>query len=367
MTILINNAVLANAIFYAIFLLILFFSIRKRTDEEVLSVEASQELKGFAILTIVFAHVTYALVSDNRFLYPLSTMAGVGVNLFLMLSGYGLVISALKKPLSIGGFYKYRLSKLYLPFAIVLSLLFLVDYVFLGIHYKWPYILQSFLGFFNHANLYTDVNSPFWYLTLILFYYLVFPLLFIRRAPWLSAILIGTASYLVIFSEPSFLMNVIHLHRVHLLAFPLGMIMASFLGNPSTANQLSLFLKKIRYRRYPVAYILLSSIFLAIALYTFKNSGVGEEYYIEEAVSLISTFSILALFSLKRFKIASLYWVGVFSYEIYMLHWPVMYRYSSFFKVMSPWLAMILYLAVFILLGWLMQSLIRRLEKKPVS
>jgi len=39
----------------------------------------TQELKGLAILSIVFAHIAYMLVSDSRFLYPLSVAAGVGV------------------------------------------------------------------------------------------------------------------------------------------------------------------------------------------------------------------------------------------------------------------------------------------------
>lgn len=364
MTILINNAILANTIFYAIFIVVILASIKLRQDQEVLPIAASQELKGLAILTIVFAHVAYALVSDSRFLFPLSTMAGVGVNLFLMLSGYGLVISALKKPLTIWQFYKYRLSKLFLPFWLVLISLFAIDALFLKINYGWPYMAQSFLGFFNHANLYTDVNSPFWYLTLIIFYYLIFPILFIRKRPWLSALLIYAVSFLIISAQPNFLINVIHLHRIHLMAFPIGLIIGSLLYNEVLSIRLSFWLQKIRSKKYPIVYALLLLFFSAVAIYSFIHAGIGEKPYVEEIISIISCLSLLAIAALKRFEIKALYWIGFFSYEIYLFHWPLMYRYYSLFKLLPPWLAMLLYLIIFIALGWLMQKLIFLIGKK---
>jgi peptidoglycan/LPS O-acetylase OafA/YrhL len=68
--------------------------------------------------------------------------------------------------------------------------------------------------------------------------------------------------------------------------------------------------------------------------------------------------------ALKRFEIKALYWIGFFSYEIYLFHWPLMYRYYSLFKILPPWLAMLLYLPIFIVLGWLMQKLIGAIGPK---
>lgn len=364
MTVLINNAILANNIFYAILIGALLISLRPRRDNELFPVSVSRELKGFAILTIVFVHVAYALVSDNRFLLPLSNMSGLGVNLFMFLSGYGLMISSLHRDSSILQFYKYRLLKLYAPFWLAISVFFFLDIVFLKINYSWTYIAQSILGFFNHANLYTDINSPLWYFTLIIFYYLIFPWLLIKKAPWLSAILIFLASFAILSWQPPFLNNVLYLYRLHLIAFPLGMLLASILNNEAVSTRISAALQTIRTKKYPIIYGILSALFLAAFIFSLIHSGVGDKPMVEELTSIASILLLSGLFILKRFEIKALYWLGFFSYEIYLLHWPIMYRYDFLFRFLPVWLALALYFLVFIGLGWLMQKLLNKPGKK---
>lgn len=153
MTISINNVVDSTNIFIAIFLVAFLALIRKQKNKEFFSVAVSQELKGFAILAIVFSHIGYFLSTDTRFLFPLSILAGVGVNLFLFLSGYGLTISSFGKNLSIGQFYERRLLKLFIPLWLVLAALFLLDYFALGKFYSWSYTINAMFGLFLHADL----------------------------------------------------------------------------------------------------------------------------------------------------------------------------------------------------------------------
>lgn len=364
MIVLIDNAIVANSIFYAILIFALLISLRPRRDKELFPVSVSSELKGLAILTIIFVHVAYALVSDNRFLLPLSNMSGLGVNLFLLLSGYGIMVSSLRRDSSILQFYKHRLLKLYSPFWLTLVAFFFLDIVFLKINYSWTYIAQSVLGFFNHADLYSDINSPLWYFTLIIFYYLIFPWLLIKKAPWLSAILIYIGSFLILKFQPGFLDYVAHLYRLHLVAFPLGMLLAYFLNQKGLAEKLTLTLQKIRSKKYPIVYAATCSFLLAVLIYSLVNSGVGEKPLVEELVSAISALALIGLFILKRFEIKTLYWLGFFSYEIYLLHWPIMYRYDFLFKYLPVWLALALYFFVFIGLAWLMQKLLNKSGKK---
>jgi peptidoglycan/LPS O-acetylase OafA/YrhL len=355
MIVLITNPVFQTYIFSAILLVALLISFRKRQDHEFFPIAVSQELKGFAILTVVFAHVAYALVSDSKFLDPLSTMAGVGVNLFLILSGYGLIISALKKPGTIWQFYKYRLAKLYVPFWIFLIIFFALDFFVLKINYGPAYMLKAFLGFFDRANLYLDVNSPFWYFTWIVMYYLIFPWLLIRKVPWLSAILIYAVTFLFLYSQPHFFDQVIHLYRVHLIAFPLGVFLG-WLFNYSVG-----FWKlKERLNAGKNLWFQLGASILLIAgiLYFAKHSGVGEKPIIEETISIVTSLLLIALFLIKRIEIKTFYWLGLFSYEIYMFHWPLMYRYDFLFKYLPAWLALSLYLVVFVGIGWLFKQLI---------
>lgn len=379
MIVLISNPVFQTAVFSAILLVVLIISLRKRKDCEFFPISVSQELKGFAILTVVFAHVTYALVSDTRFLHPLSTMAGVGVDLFLILSGYGLIISSLKKPSSIWQFYKYRLSKLYTPFWFLLVIFFLLDFFILKINYSWSYVVRSFFGLFTNANLYVDVNAPFWYFSWIVMYYLIFPWLLIRNKPWLSAILIYLFTFILLQIQPHFLDQVAHLYRVHLMAFPLGLLLGWFF-NFSTSwvkirevfkSRLSFLTapeQKNKKRLLKFSFGFLVFVFI---LYIVKHSGVGKEAIVEESMSIITSLALMILFLIKRFEIKVFYWIGFFSYEIYMFHWPIMYRYDLLFKFLPAWLAMALYLVIFVGLAWLTQLVLGKLSsfftKKAIS
>lgn len=127
----IADPVLATYLFTGVFIVALLLTAKQRTPNG-FSPEVVQELKGFAIIAIVLSHIGYFLVSDHRFLFPLSTIAGVGVDLFLLVSGYGLAASALKsvrKPLE---FYKRRFDKLFVPLWTALAFFFTMDFFILG-------------------------------------------------------------------------------------------------------------------------------------------------------------------------------------------------------------------------------------------
>lgn len=362
MLISISNVVESTNIFIAIFVLAIVLSIRKKQTKELFPNSLSQEIKGLAILTVIFCHVGYFLVSDNRFLFPLSTMAGVGVNLFLFLSGYGQIFSATKRQYTILQFYKNNLLKLFVPFWITLGSFFVLDYFVLHKFYGWTYMAQNFIGYFPKADLYVDVNSPFWYFTFILLYYLVFPLVFIRRAPWLSAIIIYYLGILFIKINPAQLAGVIGLYKVHITAFPLGMLVGYLflnfnkikvwlLGQVSEV-QVQTNLKKYFY--LAVRYIILIGLAAGIA-YTAYYSNVGNAQ--EENTSLITVGLIILFALLKNFDIKLLYWFGFYSYEIYLFHWPLMIRYDYFYHHLPAWLATVLYLALFMGLGWCLRKL----------
>src|SRR3989339_968480 len=153
MPISIINVVLSTQIFIAIFVIALLVSIRRKEKAETFPLTVTQELKGIAIFAVIFSHVGYFLSTDHGFLFPLSILAGVGVNLFFFLSGYGLTQRAHKAKLSIAKFYQKRLLKLFTPFWIVIVILFLLDFFLLHITYSWPYNIRSVFGLFPSADL----------------------------------------------------------------------------------------------------------------------------------------------------------------------------------------------------------------------
>jgi peptidoglycan/LPS O-acetylase OafA/YrhL len=387
----INDPVRATWIFSAILLIAFLISIKRKSELGFFPVSLTQELKGFAILSIIFSHIGYFLVSDHRFLHPLSILAGVGVNLFLFLSGYGLVFAALRKKISTLGFYKRRLIKLFIPFWAALAVFLLLDFLLLKIGYSCNYIFRSFAGFFPSADLVKDINSPFWYFSLIFFYYLIFPILFMKKRPWLSAVFVYAIAYLIVREKFEIFKDVEKLYEVHILAFPLGMIIGwlfyerisfdrilprnfsaylsdpdrmilirnfiSLLKSPNFLNHLIKNLKK------PLYYALLA-VMLIIFAYTAVHSGVGESTDKEQAISLITMSALVIIFIMKKFEVRLLYFFGFYSYEIYLLHWPIMSRYDFLFKYFPAWLAAALYLILFLGLGWTLKKISCTLSDK---
>ncbi|MHB0977915.1 MAG: acyltransferase family protein [Minisyncoccota bacterium] len=339
MNLVIQNPVQSTAIFLGIFITALLLSYKKRVTDG-FSHSLAQELKGFAIIAIVFSHIGYFLVSDHRFLFPLSIMAGVGVNLFLLLSGFGLTMSAISKPLSVKSFYKYRLPKLYVPLWLSLILFFVLDVFVTKNSYGLEYIMQSFAGFFPRADLILDVNSPLWYFTLIVFYYFLFPLVFSRRHPWFSALILYVMGRSLIFWSPPILGQVMSLYEVHMLAFPVGVLLGGLF-----------FWYKDYFINLPKHWVWAVVLSLLVA-FTAYYSHVGDLPWKEELTSLFTVGLLILLFLQLKIENRLLYWFGVYSYEIYLLHWPILSRFDLFFAHSPAWLATTVYMIIFLVLGW---------------
>lgn len=336
----IGDAVTSTWIFVAILAASLAFGARRRDpDEPLFPRRATEELKGFAILAVFFAHVGYFLVDDSRFLFPLSSAAGVGVDIFLLLAGYGLATSAVATPRSASCFYRRHLPKLYAPMWAALAAIFLTDYFSLGVDRSLGYVARSFLGYFPTANLFSDVNSPLWYFTFIVGCYLLFPLLFSAKRPWISAAAYAVLGHALITVSPSSLSGVIDLYEKHYLAFPLGVALAWLLSPEKPAARRLLALRGATAGTWTAGALL-----AAAACGTIFLSGVGTDH--EQLESLLLASLVTLAFLLKPLRLPLLGAFGTCSYEIYLLHWPIVSRYVPAHSFLPGWLATVVSLSL---------------------
>jgi peptidoglycan/LPS O-acetylase OafA/YrhL len=131
--------------------------------------------RGYAILTIVAFHVGQRM-SLSPILSQAIALGGTGVHLFFFLSGFGLSQSSLAaQPLV---FYRRRLSKIWLPFVVALT----ISWASL----LFPDGLKSWLAgvflyqMFSSAWM-ESFGGHFWFISTIIQFYIVFPMLW-----WLS-------------------------------------------------------------------------------------------------------------------------------------------------------------------------------------
>ena len=122
--------------FLFIIYLIIFissFRISTKSEESFLNFEFTTQMRGLAILAIVFHHVINMLYfnrlpSDSYIQWVFNVFAPLGVALFLFFSGYGNSLSIKKKGNS--SWIKNRILKLYIPTLIVILIAFFGALVF---------------------------------------------------------------------------------------------------------------------------------------------------------------------------------------------------------------------------------------------
>lgn len=366
MQIAVSNPIFETAIFAVIFCLLLLFSIRRRADHSFFPKSATEEIKGFAILMVLFGHIGYFLAKDTRFLYPFSVASGVGVDLFLFISGFGLTVSLLRRAQSPISFYKRRLFKVLLPLWVCLAIFYLSDWLILGNTYELASICKSFLAYFPRADLFIDINSPLWYITPLVFYYLLFPLVFIRRRPAISAIILYIIGRVMLkYVLPNDL-EVLNLYQLHYLAFPIGVFFADLVQFRFPFRSIVEWLRRSGRLATFFRWIVLGAL-LGVFGYYSLHSGVGKSKMTEQLISVGLALVAVMFVLIKKLEIRLVGLFGIFSYEIYLYHWPLMYRFDIFYRLFPPWCATLLYFALFILIGFGFQKLFGLIFKKKTA
>ena len=355
-----------NLIVIAILIAVVLFTFRRAKHTDLFPISVTQELKGLGILTVVFAHFAYMLVTNADFLFPLSIIAGVGVDLFLFMSGYGYTVGMLKTPLPVLEFYKRRVIKIFIPFWVAIIIIFAADAIFLDKNYGVSYMIQSLLGWFPTANGSEDVNSPFWYITWMMMFYALFPLVFSTKRPWLSAIILAVIATLIGVYNP-LEMGDNWLHRLHTVAFSLGIVFAwALFETKDKENKLVKALKKFR-NEAKVMPLVVIALMLAVVVYMSLHTTsshwptltaiLGKGFFVDQFTSIIIMFAFIVIFSLKKFDNKFLAIYGLYSFEVYLIHWPLIGRYDIFFNILPAWAAVVAWIISFILISWLLQKI----------
>ena len=268
--------------------------------------------RGFSILTIVVFHLTQGLALPKILTYAF-TFGSAGVHLFFFSSGFGLAKSNYTTYLA---FLKKRLNNVLIPYYITITIIFLANFWFKVYPPEWSkYLSHIFLYKMFWSRLDESLGGHFWFISTIIQFYLVFPLLlfFLRtkkyRRFFISSLIVSlTYSLGVGLSIYAQRRAVNGFFLQYLWEFTLGMVVAK-------TNSLDKLL-----RQPVIYYFIIAAICIpATALLALKGGAVGENLNDVFAFSGYTAIVII-LYRLVPPLNKVILWITGFSYTLYLVH-----------------------------------------------
>ncbi len=280
-------------------------------------IELIDFLKGFSIFTIVVYHLLYKLPQLSAIKNAL-LMGGTGVHTFILISGFGLYLSYLRKKLSFFDFIKKRFTKIYLPYIFIVTISALIA-LCIPIYKNslYAYLGHVFLYKMFDGNIITSYGYQLWFISTIIQFYLIFNLL-----AYLKGKLSPRAFFMVgIFTYFLWVMIVWLLGKENygnwnrscfqfLWEFMLGMVLAE------------LYARRGELWKIKQIYLLLISVagFVLYGLMALKMGSIGK---LLNDIPAMFGYTTLAIFIYQLgIKAVNKFFVftGVISYSLYLTH-----------------------------------------------
>jgi len=284
-----------------------------------LRLELVDELKGFAMVLVLLYHIGGVLGWENWL------HGEVGVDIFLIISGFTLVLTS--RDIPVGTYLKRRLLRIFPSYWVALAFYVIMNDWFFGSNYSVTTIVLHVLGLhgFSRGVYFSDISDSFWFISMILAMYLVFLVVRARLAD-LSHILgfgmlltVGAAMAYMAASHAGGLIQL----AVRIPSFFIGLI-AGQIWTSQKSN-----LKPSR--------LLVAGLIAITYLGWFKGIIT---FYAVAGLAMTAAFLLAAQYLKKapegRFLLAAFSFIGIYSYEIFLFHQPLMRDYN--FYVFRVWI-----------------------------
>ncbi|MEZ5195018.1 MAG: acyltransferase [Bacteroidales bacterium] len=281
------------------------------------TIELVDFLKGFSIFTIVVFHVLKTLPMSplmTKFIF----LGGTGIHAFMLISGFGLYLSWIRRPMTYLEFLKKRFVKIYVPYIFVVTLIAIVSLIIPIYKSSWYYYLGHVLLYKTFdESIVGSFGDHFWFLSTIFQFYFIFPVL-VKLKEKLSTTKFMAAGMAVSFA---WILLVLVLGKEYMRTwnsfffqymweFMLGMVLAAF------------YVEKRRVLPAKNVYILLLGLsalvvhgFLAIQL-----GGLGR--MVNDIPALMGyTFFAVFIYRLKKFLVNRFFlFTATISFSLYLMH-----------------------------------------------
>ena len=315
-------------------------------------------IKGFAILWVVIFHVLFDFTNLycgkddilNGLLCKILLHGSLGVDLFVILSGYLLSRScAGKKNIYWGEFLKNRLWRIF-PlywFAIFLVITLATIRANGSNSLNWLSIGSHVLGLHGLTPYIFDIQGVWWFITLILQLYIIFPLIYKLIEKYNIYVIFVFSILFMICARFADAANVNT--NYSLFAFIPVFLYGIIIGK----NDFEL---KYKYS-IPLFSLCLSSIFLFILIINLEKYSVWSSFFglIRSYISIGIFITLCFIFNLvKKYKIFCFVFsaYGKHSYGIYLFHRVFIYKFITFFSsYMNNFFVLVLFLISVLIFG----------------
>lgn len=288
--------------------------------------------KGWAILSIVIFHYC------QPYVYGIWSKAimigGTGVHLFILLSGFGLGLSSQK--MKMYPFYKKRFTKILIPYYLIIVIIYIVNsiYGFYGKNTLYALGGHFFLYKMFDEKIITSFGYHFWFISTIVQFYIVFPLIISLKKRINDSLLFIIISICISLSW-SIIIAILNIdnQRIfnsfflqYLWEFNLGIFFADLYID-----------KKLKFWEQNNNILTFLSIIgiVTMGFMVMKGGKLGRTFNDIPALIGYSSLAILMYkISLNKFKLIKNFFVyaSKISYELYLIHMLIFVLLNNFFE-----------------------------------
>jgi len=287
--------------------------------------------KGYAIFTIVLFHTLLVSAGWRPLLLKMIFFGATGVHLFFFLSGFGLGLSyGSAEPVQ---FYKRRVSKIWLPFVLVLTISLIVALVTGVYKDSWDAWLAG-VGLYQMfmERYIASFGGHLWFISTIIQFYIAYPL--IRKMvdkggghTWtvvIGALAISVTWWIVVFSSGKTELRIWNSFFLQFLwEFVLGLALASAYCSGEKLRIGPFTQRPDFWNQSPHKALLVGGVMLFLAfnfhnLGVFGNIGIDIPYFLGYIAFSVAVYQIGERYLpfVKQFFL----WIGSFSLSVYLVH-----------------------------------------------
>ncbi|MDD3323642.1 MAG: acyltransferase [Sulfurospirillaceae bacterium] len=308
--------------------------------------------KGFALMLILWHHLFYEMPQYGFIVHQSALLAKVCVAIYVVLSGYGLAESVKNKPLQLWSFYKRRVVKLYSTYWFIALIFVPIGVFFMGRTLQsvfGEYALAKFgvqmLGLHMFSDVGYGYNATWWFMSLIVALYLIFPLLNLSLKHFPITVLVLSAC--ILFTDLPVLNDWI-------FPFAVGIYLSQTNGFSYIFDKL----QTLGFWRFVVLVLAL----IGVAYY--RQNG-----YIFDGIKIDALFAVVVVLLTTEAVVSSawirraLEFIGVHSFNIFLFHTFIYYYYwgEAIYYFKNPVLIFAVLLGICLVVSIALEAVKKRL------